>query len=159
VYDSGQSLRLAAQTERTFRVGVTFPILGRPLARLFRSPRNPLRKLLVERLYYARPQPESVFREIYDEQLRDDNYPSKAASIRAIRRYCALDDAAQITMPVLIVGADKDRVVPPGQALALKACLPGAELVMVPDCGHLIQYDAPDALNTALARFLADSRA
>jgi pimeloyl-ACP methyl ester carboxylesterase len=49
--------------------------------------------------------------------------------------------------------------VPPGQALALKARLPGAELVMVPGCGHLVQYDAPDALNAALARFLADSRA
>jgi pimeloyl-ACP methyl ester carboxylesterase len=150
--------RLANFNNRLVIFGVTFPVIGRPLAQFFGSPRNPLRKLVVERLYYACPQPESVFHEIYDEQFRDDNYPSKIASIKAIHRYYALDDAAQITMPMLIVGADKDRVVPPGQALALKARVSSAELVMVPGCGHLIQYDAPDALNAALSRFLADSR-
>ncbi len=151
--------RLANFNNRLIIFGIMFPVVGRPLVWFFRSPRNPLRKLVVERLYYACPQPESVFREIYDEQFRDDNYPSKTASIKAIHGYYALEDAARITAPVLIVGADQDRIVPPGQALALKARLLGAELVMVPGCGHLIQYDAPDALNAALVRFLADSRA
>jgi pimeloyl-ACP methyl ester carboxylesterase len=136
------------------QLGIALPWLGHLMTNAFRSPKNPLRQWLIERVYFGRPQPESAFREIYDEQMRFDNYSSKASAIRGVLGYCALDDAEKIRAPLLIIGAERDRIVPVKQALALKGRLPQAGLLLIPNCGHFVQYDAPDELNAALVGFL-----
>lgn len=135
-------------------VGASIPPVGRTLTALFRLRGNPLRPLFIERALYFRRQPDSVFYEIFDEQLRPDNYPCKISGIRAVFGYHALPDAHRLTMPVLIVAADRDRVVPIRQSQRLKARLPHAQMVTFQNCGHMLQYDMPDELGAELLGFL-----
>jgi pimeloyl-ACP methyl ester carboxylesterase len=66
-------------------------------------------------------------------------------------------DYQRITMPTLILWAERERIIPfPGFALRwLRKKLPHAEVVTVPRTGHLLLEERPDACNAAIRRFLA----
>ena len=50
-----------------------------------------------------------------------------------------------IAVPTVIITGDLDDVVPPDiHAKALAAAVPGAELVVLPGVGHMVQFAAPD---------------
>jgi pimeloyl-ACP methyl ester carboxylesterase len=57
----------------------------------------------------------------------------------------------RITCPTLVVWGEDDRVVPAG----LAERWPATERVSVPGAGHLVEWDAPSPVASALARFLA----
>lgn len=60
---------------------------------------------------------------------------------------------ARLPCPTLVVAGARDAISgPPSRRLA--ALLPRAELVTVPGAGHVVNLEAPDAFNAALARFL-----
>jgi pimeloyl-ACP methyl ester carboxylesterase len=59
-----------------------------------------------------------------------------------------------ITAPVLIVWGDQDPWIPATRAEALRAALPQAELVLIPDTGHLPMEEDPAAFNAALLEWL-----
>jgi 3-oxoadipate enol-lactonase len=60
-----------------------------------------------------------------------------------------------LTMPVLVVVGEDDK--PDFKAIAyhLAGEIPGAELAVVPDAGHLVGIDRPEELNSLLLEFLA----
>jgi pimeloyl-ACP methyl ester carboxylesterase len=60
----------------------------------------------------------------------------------------------ELTQPILIITGDDDRIVPTAQSLRLAAELPRAELVVIPDCGHIPQEEQPVAFLEALERFV-----
>lgn len=59
----------------------------------------------------------------------------------------------EIDVPVLVLWGERDTWIPVDRAHRL-AAIPGAELGLIPDAGHLIQLDAPVALSVALHRWL-----
>jgi pimeloyl-ACP methyl ester carboxylesterase len=59
----------------------------------------------------------------------------------------------EIAAPVLVVHGDADRVVPLSNGLLLARRIPGAELVVVPGCGHVVQLEAPDEFNSLVESF------
>jgi len=61
----------------------------------------------------------------------------------------------EIGAPALVVHGDADRVVPLPNGRLIARRLPGAELVVVPGCGHVVQLERPDELNRAVEGFLA----
>jgi pimeloyl-ACP methyl ester carboxylesterase len=62
-------------------------------------------------------------------------------------------DLTEVTVPVLIVQGDSDRVVPPGHATWQHEHIPNSELRMRPGDGHVSVLAAyPDALDWALGR-------
>jgi pimeloyl-ACP methyl ester carboxylesterase len=63
----------------------------------------------------------------------------------------------RITMPALILWAEKERVIPfPGFGLRwLRKKLPRAEVVTAPKTGHLLLEERPEVCNAAIRRFLA----
>jgi pimeloyl-ACP methyl ester carboxylesterase len=63
----------------------------------------------------------------------------------------ALED---LTIPVKVLWGREDAWIPPATGRRLAGLVPGAEYVEVPDAGHLMQYDAPVALATALRDWL-----
>ena len=65
---------------------------------------------------------------------------------------------ADLTMPVLVVTGDDDRVVPTAQSIQLSREIPGAELVVLKDCGHVPQEECPDQFMTSVQAFLADTK-
>jgi len=61
-------------------------------------------------------------------------------------------DALQL--PILVITGDDDRIVPTEQSIRLAGELPNAELVVVPNCGHIPQEECPVAWLDAVTAFL-----
>ncbi|WP_432085701.1 alpha/beta fold hydrolase [Streptomyces sp. bgisy095] len=57
-------------------------------------------------------------------------------------------------LPVLALAGDRDLVTPSSHTEAIAALLPGAELVIVPDGGHLVMLEHPEAVTDRLADLL-----
>jgi len=62
--------------------------------------------------------------------------------------------AAAITAPTLVIAGEKDQMTPLRGARALASAVPGAQLVVVPDAGHMLMTERPDEVREALARHL-----
>jgi len=60
---------------------------------------------------------------------------------------------ANLTMPVLVVTGDDDRIVPTEQSIQLSREIPGSELVILNDCGHVPQEECPDQFLTSVQAF------
>jgi pimeloyl-ACP methyl ester carboxylesterase len=60
-----------------------------------------------------------------------------------------------IGVPTLILVGEEDAITPVDKAEEMQAGVQGAELVVVPECGHLSTLERPDAVNEALGAWLA----
>jgi pimeloyl-ACP methyl ester carboxylesterase len=60
-----------------------------------------------------------------------------------------------LSMPVLVVTGDDDRVVPTAQSVRLASEIPGAQLVILDQCGHLPQEECPESFLQAVSVFLS----
>ena len=56
--------------------------------------------------------------------------------------------------PVFVACGDADRLTPPECSREIAALVPKAELVWVPDCGHMLTMEKPAIVNAALADWL-----
>jgi len=65
-----------------------------------------------------------------------------------------VDSAAGVRCPSLVILGSRDIMAPPKNAQALIAALPGARVVTLPDCGHALMAEQPDAVLDALRAFL-----
>jgi pimeloyl-ACP methyl ester carboxylesterase len=61
----------------------------------------------------------------------------------------------RIACPALVLTGERDAWSPPEQHEEIAAAIPDAELVIVPGAGHMIQREAPEAVNDAIARWRA----
>ena len=59
-----------------------------------------------------------------------------------------------IRCPALVLVGDSDQLTPPERAAEIADGIPGAELVVVPECGHLSTLERPAAVNAALQAWL-----
>jgi len=60
-----------------------------------------------------------------------------------------------IRCPTLVLVGEQDTLTPPALSEEIAAGIPGAKLVQVPDCGHLSTIERPEAVNRALAEWMA----
>jgi pimeloyl-ACP methyl ester carboxylesterase len=60
-----------------------------------------------------------------------------------------------ISCPTLVLVGDSDQVTPPDHAAEIAAAIPGAQLVVLRECGHLSTLEQPDRVTRLLAEFLA----
>jgi pimeloyl-ACP methyl ester carboxylesterase len=63
-------------------------------------------------------------------------------------------DLKVLGKPVLIIWGEQDQQFPLRYAQRLHNEIPGSRLVIVPDAGHMILFDAPDAVADALTDFI-----
>jgi pimeloyl-ACP methyl ester carboxylesterase len=61
---------------------------------------------------------------------------------------------ASIACPTLVLVGDSDEATPPALSQAMADGIPGATLVVVPECGHLSTLEKPDAVNAALVHWM-----
>lgn len=76
----------------------------------------------------------------------------------ALRQVLASDlhsELAAIEVPTLLVWGAHDTIVPAEIGERMAAIIPGAELVVIPDAGHMPMWERPDAFATAIGPFLA----
>ena len=60
----------------------------------------------------------------------------------------------RIQAPVRVIFADRDRYFPLPAGRRLAEALPNAELKVIPECGHFLQEEKPDAFNKLVLEFL-----
>lgn len=70
------------------------------------------------------------------------------------RNYATAERLAALQMPVLILAGDQDRLVPPDHARQFNEAIPGSQLVLFENVGHLPQEEAPDDSALAVHEFL-----
>ncbi|MNC74785.1 putative aminoacrylate hydrolase RutD [compost metagenome] len=59
-----------------------------------------------------------------------------------------------IRCPVQILWGEDDQWIPIERGQALHRMIPGSQFYPIPNAGHLVQEDAPEAIVAALLRFL-----
>nr|WP_255440480.1 alpha/beta fold hydrolase [Caenimonas sedimenti] len=78
--------------------------------------------------------------------------------IRQNRAVIARPDARthlpQLRCPVLVVCGDSDVIAPPECSREIAQLVPQAQLELVPQCGHMLTMEQPEAVNAALLRWL-----
>jgi pimeloyl-ACP methyl ester carboxylesterase len=79
--------------------------------------------------------------------------PGEAALVAAAKGWDITGRLGEISVPVLVAGGSRDRVVPPGLVRATAAGIPGARLLMLPGRGHFTALYDP-RLKPAIAAFL-----
>lgn len=65
--------------------------------------------------------------------------------------------APEIAQPTLLIAAQRDDITPIEAQRHLRTLFADAELVEIPDVGHLIHYETPQPAAAAIRRFLASS--
>jgi pimeloyl-ACP methyl ester carboxylesterase len=65
------------------------------------------------------------------------------------------DALPSIAVPTLVVHGDADVLVPTENGRLIASRIPGAELVLLPGAGHMLQADSGDAVRAAILGFLA----
>jgi pimeloyl-ACP methyl ester carboxylesterase len=82
-----------------------------------------------------------------------------AALTQLARLQGASADPGRVRAPTLLVWAEEDRVVPLAHGKRLARALPGAELRVVPACGHDLFLERPDEFLRQVQPFLRVGRA
>jgi pimeloyl-ACP methyl ester carboxylesterase len=62
---------------------------------------------------------------------------------------------SEITVPTLVISGDNDQIVPVENSIRLAEDIPGAELIILENCGHLPQEECPESFLNAIQDFLA----
>jgi pimeloyl-ACP methyl ester carboxylesterase len=76
------------------------------------------------------------------------------ADLLANQRFDAVTRVPAITAPTLVIGCSADRLVPLPLAESLAASIPGAQLVILPACGHYPHVEQARVFNYTLVKFL-----
>jgi pimeloyl-ACP methyl ester carboxylesterase len=68
------------------------------------------------------------------------------------------EELRRIRLPVLLVAGDDDPWVPLDEAVRVKRQLPEGKLLVVPDCGHVVEAERPGIFNPAMTQFFRRTR-
>ena len=60
-----------------------------------------------------------------------------------------------VRCPTLVVAGESDLLTPPECAREIAELVPGAQLHLLPRCGHMLTMEQPDAVNALLLGWLA----
>jgi pimeloyl-ACP methyl ester carboxylesterase len=61
----------------------------------------------------------------------------------------------KLLIPTLVIWALDDTALPPCNLDGIEEMVPNVSVVEVPDCGHFVPWESPDAVNAAMDEFLA----
>ncbi len=95
----------------------------------------------------------------FADQLAGQSAKGHALTMRGVQMkrpslYELIEDMKKITTPTLIVTGDEDDpCIEPG--VLMKRAIPAAALVVIPQAGHTINIEDPEAFNRAVSEFLS----
>lgn len=114
--------------------------------------RDMMPKLLGRTTLETRPTVEPVVRRLIKPQ---SPAAIRGAILRMMERPDSFDVLERLTVPTLIVVGEEDVLTPVDDARRMQAAAKHAELVVLPETGHLANLERPDLFNDAVRRFLA----
>ena len=92
----------------------------------------------------------------YTKPLRAENWDRALWELtRVSHPFDQFERLDELTVPALVVTGDDDRIVPVEQSIRLAQELPDADLVIVPECGHIPHEECPELFLQAVEAFLA----
>lgn len=95
-----------------------------------------------------------VIEEVY-EQMQVITPRAVAAALRGMAaRPDRTADLSRIALPTLVLVGSDDQITPPAEARRMAEALPAAQLVVIPDAGHMAPVENPAAVNHAMLEFL-----
>lgn len=74
-----------------------------------------------------------------------------------MRRAAMVDGLRKIRMPALVLVGEEDRSQPPERSRQIADAIPGAELVLIPEAGHLAALEQPEVVAEVIRDFLRDA--
>jgi pimeloyl-ACP methyl ester carboxylesterase len=72
-------------------------------------------------------------------------------------RFDVSDRLGEIQVPALIVCGSEDRMTPLDHAQGLARGIPGAQLLVIPDAGHMVQLERPVEVAQAIEQFVTST--
>jgi pimeloyl-ACP methyl ester carboxylesterase len=72
-------------------------------------------------------------------------------------RESLLDRLGEILVPTLVLVGEEDEAQPPARSRELAAGLPNAELIVVPEAGHLSPLEQPEVVSETIRDFLVEA--
>ena len=76
--------------------------------------------------------------------------------VALLNRPDATDVLSQIQCPTILICGRQDPQSPLSRHEEMQEIIPGGELVVIENCGHIVMLERPDELNTALKKWLQD---
>lgn len=110
----------------------------------------------LRRAWHAPSAMPAAIRAAYHDLADADGFAD--ALVEMTRAVVPLDLAGRlgaIDLPALVITGDDDRIVPVADSTRVARSLPDAELVVVPECGHVAHEERPAAVVEAVTRFVA----
>ncbi|MBN8508123.1 MAG: alpha/beta fold hydrolase [Burkholderiales bacterium] len=101
----------------------------------------------------SRITPELVDRH-YELALREGNRRALGQRMQQVQRGADAERIATIRVPTLILWGGRDRLVPPSVAKAFAAAIPGSEVVLFDDLGHVPHEEDAASTVTPVLQFL-----
>jgi pimeloyl-ACP methyl ester carboxylesterase len=90
--------------------------------------------------------------------MRDDLIRCKPAvtygDFQACNQFDVIERLSEISVPVLVISAEDDKMTPPKYAGFLEAGIPNATLKHIHDAGHIAPMEKPREVNQAIVEFL-----
>jgi len=102
-------------------------------------------------------------RDLADEQMRREialPTPLHAADLQ-FQAFAEFDGSkwlAQIRCPTLVLTGDLDELIPPANAMMMAKQIPGAQLAVIPACGHRVLWEATTRCVGLIAEFINSGR-
>jgi 3-oxoadipate enol-lactonase len=93
-------------------------------------------------------------KEFQDQVAATDAY-SFSVALGAIAELDLLDDLPRVGVPTLVLVGAEDQSLPPVFSEAIAAAVPGAELRVIDQAGHMANLDQPEIFTEHLMRFLS----
>jgi 3-oxoadipate enol-lactonase len=106
----------------------------------------------VDKAFLAQPHDERYAR--YLARFAAQDAQAYALSINGILEADASADLAKVRSPALVVAGAHDVLLPPEQARAVHALLPGARFVLMDDAAHFAPYQKPQQFAALVQAFL-----
>jgi pimeloyl-ACP methyl ester carboxylesterase len=103
--------------------------------------------------FFAEPSPERIDYAVA--MMRTIGQQQTLRDFRACDSFDALERLGELTIPLLAVTGEADKLMPAKFALALAGRVPGAEARIIPGAGHFVMVERPAETNEAIAAFLA----
>ncbi len=110
-------------------------------------------RLIAEWAYSSSPDPHLL--ELYVRGALQVPAESTYDDFVACDRFDIMGQVAKISVPTLIVCGKEDRLTPPKYCEYLHSQIPGSELELVPNAGHMVMVEQEEAVAEAISRFVS----
>jgi pimeloyl-ACP methyl ester carboxylesterase len=117
---------------------INHPVHGKVLSRMYFGPRPPLALVGALNEMHASQAPETI-----------------VEASKALERYEIHHLLETIAVPTLVVGSDKDGILPPSYSRRIADSIPGARLEIFEGIGHMTHWEAPEAFVEMVLEFAA----